>query len=126
MGIRIYYDGMCPICRASATKLARLDGGRGRITLVDASDPAFDPTETGVDRDQLLRSVHGLLPDGRLVRGLEVFRRAYAISAKGWLIAFTGWPIVKPLFDFLYDLVAKHRPRDACNEGSCARHRHRS
>lgn len=126
MDIRIYYDGLCPICRASAANLERLDQGRGRIILIDAADPAFDPSETGVSRDDLLRSVHGLLSDGRVLKGMDVFRWAYRIAGKGWLIGFTGWPILKPMFDFFYDFFARHRPRDACNDGYCARHRHRS
>jgi len=34
--------------------------------------------------------IHGVFPDGRMVRKVEVFRQAYRAVGLGWLLAPTG------------------------------------
>ncbi len=58
---------------------------------------------------QLEKQIHAILPDGSLVSRMDVIREAYRAIDLYWLIAPTGWPILRPLFDWLYDFVAKHR-----------------
>ncbi len=121
---RIYYDGLCPFCRHEADLLRRLDRGRGRLRLVDFTAPGFDPSEAGVSEQALMGSIHALLPDGRLVTGMEVFRRAYGTVGWGWFLAPTGWPILKPVFDGMYRICARVRPRFSragrCGGDRCA------
>lgn len=121
---RIYYDGLCPICRHEAAFLRRLDRGRGRLNLIDFTHPDFDPSQVGVTHEALMGSIHGLLPDGRLVTGMEVFRRAYGTLGLGWLWAPTGWPVLKPIFDWMYRVFAWYRPRFSragrCESDRCA------
>ncbi len=40
---------------------------------------------------------------------MSVFRATYKAVGLGWLLAPTGWPVLKPLFDGLYRLFAKYR-----------------
>ncbi|GAB4384724.1 MAG: DUF393 domain-containing protein [Phycisphaerales bacterium] len=115
--LRIYYDGLCPICRRAAVRLRKLDRGRGRLELIDFSSPAFDAASAGVSPDELLGSIHARLPDGRLIRGMEVFRYAARALGRGWLLAPTGWPGLRQASDRLYRFFAQHRPRGRC---SCA------
>jgi len=42
---------------------------------------------------------------------MSVFRATYKAVGLGWLLAPTGWPVLKPLFDLIYRLFAKYRCR---------------
>jgi len=116
-------DGDCPLCRREATLLERLDKGRGRLALEDISAPGFEPSRYGRTMDDLMGSIHGVEPDGRLVMGMEAFRRAYAAVGLGWLLAPTRWPVLGRVFDALYRLFARHRLRLTGRGDGCAKDR---
>lgn len=114
-------DGACGVCRHEAALLHRLDKRR-RLTLVDIADPSFDPSVFGLTMAEVMAAMHGILPDGRVITGLEVFRRAYSLVGWGWLWAPTGWPGLRPLADAGYRLFARNRTlfgRKRCTDGSC-------
>jgi len=120
----ILIDGDCPLCRHEAALLRRLDRGRGRLELVDITGPGFDPAALGVTMGAVMGSIHGVMPDGRLVTGVEVFRRAYGAVGWGWLWAPTGWRVVRPLADRVYEWFARRRlamtgRRMVCEGGTC-------
>ena len=120
----VFIDGACPLCRREARLLERLDRGRGGLRLVDIAGADFDATACGVSMGDLMGSIHGRTADGRMVTGMDVFRRAYAAVGLGWLLAPTGWPGVRLIFDPLYRWFARNRLRwtrrgDACG-GSCS------
>jgi len=74
--------------------------------------------------DVQLGQIHGLLPDGTLVKGLEVFRQAYDAVGLGWLLAPTRWPILRWVSDAGYAWFARNRLRltgrsGACDSGRC-------
>lgn len=122
--ITVLFDGECPLCVREIEMLRRLDRERGRLGLTDIAAPDFDASRYGVDHDTLMARIHGVLPDGRLIEGVEVFRRAYAAVGLGWLVAPTRWPVVKPAVDALYRVFARNRLRwtgraDSCDEGRC-------
>jgi predicted DCC family thiol-disulfide oxidoreductase YuxK len=109
--LRILVDGLCPLCRREGAMLLRLDQGRGRIALIDIADPTFDPGRHGLTPTEVVGAIHAIAPDGRVLRGMEVFRSAYARVGWGWLWAPTGWPILRPICDALYRVFARYRPR---------------
>lgn len=120
----ILIDGECPLCRHEAALLRRLDRGRGRLALVDIAAPTFDPAPLGVTLNDVMGSIHGILPDGSLVTGVEVFRRAYAAVGVPWVLAWTRWPIARSIADAAYVWFAKNRlrltRRKNCDSGRCA------
>ncbi len=121
----ILIDGECPLCRHEANLLRRLDRGRGRLCLVDITEPGFDAAEYGTSFDGVMGTIHGVRADGSLVTGMEVFRRAYAAVGWGWLWAPTGWPVLRQVFDAAYRFFARHRltitgQRHRCESGRCA------
>ena len=125
--IELLYDGACPLCSREVATLRRRDRA-GRIALTDIAAPGFDPGRYGLDRDRVMRRIHGVLPDGRVVEGMEVFRRAYAAVGLGWLVAPSRWPGIGRLFDRAYEVFARNRLRwtgreDAAgpNDGACER-----
>jgi predicted DCC family thiol-disulfide oxidoreductase YuxK len=122
--IKILMDGACPVCRHEALVLSLLDLGRHRLIIEDVAAPGFDPGKYGLSMDQVLDEIHGVLPDGGVVRGMEVFRHTYAALGLGWLLAPTGWPVLRPLADVCYHWLARHRVRflyrtPVCETGRC-------
>jgi predicted DCC family thiol-disulfide oxidoreductase YuxK len=117
--LRLLFDGACPLCRREAAALRRLDRGRGRIRFEDISDPAFDPTAYGLRADEVKARIHGVLPDGRVVEGVEVFRRAYGAVGLGWLLGPTRWPGLRQLADAAYRSFARNRLRLTGRAGTC-------
>jgi predicted DCC family thiol-disulfide oxidoreductase YuxK len=122
--IRILYDGECPLCSREIRFLERRDRGRKRIEYEDISRADFDPATYGLAAPQVMAQIHGVLPDGSVVEGVEVFRRAYAAVGLGWLLAPTRWPVLRRLADLVYRVFARNRLRwtgreTACEDGRC-------
>jgi predicted DCC family thiol-disulfide oxidoreductase YuxK len=109
--IRVLYDGDCPLCSREVRFLERRDRGRGRIEFEDIAGPGFDPGTYGLETGEVSARIHGVLPDGTVVAGMEVFRRAYAAVGLGWLMAPTGWPGLRRLADLGYRIFARNRLR---------------
>lgn len=111
--MQILVDGQCPLCRKEGEFLRGLDRGRGRIAIIDIAAPGFDAASYGTTLEAAMGRIHALAPDGRLVTGLEVFRRAYALVCPplGWLWAVTGWPGVRVFADAAYRWFARNRYR---------------
>ena len=105
---KLLYDGECPFCRHEVRWLRRLDR-HGHLAFEDISSPEVDPERYSVSREELLGVIHGVFPDGRIVRKVEVFRQAYRAVGLGWLLAPTGWPVLRLAFDGLYSLFACYR-----------------
>jgi predicted DCC family thiol-disulfide oxidoreductase YuxK len=128
--VRVLYDGKCPLCAREIAMLRRVDAGRGRIDFEDIAAPAFDARRYGRTQHELMARIHAVLPDGTLIEGVEVFRRAYAAVGLGWLVAPTRWPLLRPLADAAYRWFARNRLRltgraDACDSDRCAVHAER-
>lgn len=108
--VEVFFDGDCPLCRREIAMLRRRDR-KQRIRFTDICAEGFDAQALGVDFEQLMAEIHGQLPDGTMIRGVEVFRRLYA--AVGWrrTMAVTRWPIIRQVLDMGYRLFARHRLR---------------
>lgn len=105
--IKIFYDGACPLCSKEMRFLMRKNK-YGKLAFEDTASANFDPKKYGITSDPN-RVIHAVLPDGKIVTGVEVFRRAYCGVGLGWLLAPTAWPLLKPIFDALYLIFAKNR-----------------
>lgn len=104
----ILFDSECPFCRLEVNWLQRMDR-RSQLRAVDIAAPDFDPASYGTSLEVLMGSLHGVDAEGRMTHGMETFRRAYAAAGLGWLVAPTGWPVLRPLFDWAYRMFARHR-----------------
>src|SRR5262249_47841680 len=102
---KLVYDGGCPLCVREVGWL-RFWNRRGLLALEDISAAGFDATCYARTREELMQAMHGVHPDGRIVRALEAFREAYRLVGLGCLLAPTRWPGLRPLFDVLYRLFA--------------------
>lgn len=108
--LELFYDGGCPLCSREIAFIRGRDK-HGRICFTDIAAESFDTEALGVEFEQLMAEIHGRLPDGRWIRGVEVFRRLYTAIGWNWIVAATRWPGVKQALDLAYRVFAKNRLR---------------
>ncbi|MEW5860275.1 MAG: DUF393 domain-containing protein, partial [Cyanobacteriota bacterium] len=78
--IELLYDGECPLCVREVNFLRRRDAGRGLVAFVDIAGDRYSPeAHGGVDFETAMGRIHAVLPDGTVVKNVEVFRRVYEI-----------------------------------------------
>ncbi len=121
--IEVFYDGACPLCMREIRMLQGRDRSQ-RIRFVDIAADGFDAVSVGLTWETLMDRIHGRLPDGTLVEGVEVFRRLYAAVGFGLLVALSRLPGVSQLLDLAYRAFAKNRLRltGRCVDGACEVH----
>ncbi len=108
--VEVFFDGDCPLCMREVRMLRRMDR-RSHIRFTDIAAPEFDPLPLGLDHSTLMARIHGRLPDGTLIEGVEVFRRLYSAVGLGPLVALTRLPGISHLMDLAYTVFAKNRLR---------------
>ena len=108
--IKLLYDGECPLCVREVNFLRKRDAGRGLVAFVDIADDDYTPeAHSGVDFETAMGRIHAVLPEGTLIKNVEVFRRVYDILGIGWIYAATRWPIISSIVDTLYGIWADWR-----------------
>jgi len=128
--LTIYFDASCAICSAEMGALKARDTA-GRLNLVDCSPADF--TSGPVPREALMAAIHVVDADGRVhvgVPAIRICRAAVGLSSGGVLLDL---PLVAPLADRAYALLARNRYRiprwlaarlagrvaPSCNDGNC-------
>ena len=121
--IEVFYDGACPLCTREIDFLRRLDR-KQRIRFTDIASNEFDAASVGVSWGTLMDRIHGRLPDGTLLEGVEVFRRLYAAVGFKTVVGATRLPGIAQLLDFSYRTFAKNRLKftGRCANDACAVH----
>ena len=108
--IKLLYDGECPLCLREVNFLLKRDAGRGIVKFVDIADPNYQPeANEGVDFATAMGRIHAVLPDGSVIKNIEVFRRVYEELGMGWIYAITKLPILGAIADWLYGIWADWR-----------------
>ena len=118
--IEIFYDRDCPLCSKEVSWLKRRDGS-GAVRFTDIASQAFIAPRADKPREVLMSRIHGRLPDGTFVEGMEVFRRVYSALGLGWVTKPTTWPGLSGLSDAAYRFFARNRLRwtGRCRTGTC-------
>lgn len=106
--IKILYDGACPLCSAEMQFLKRRDK-KNKILLQDISKLDLQASHLGKSIEELNRFIHAELPNGKIIRGMDVFREAYSAVGLGYLLWPTKLPIIKQLADLGYFIFARYR-----------------
>lgn len=110
--IKLLYDGECPLCMREVNFLRQRDAGRGFVEFVDIAQDDYNPESNGgVDFETAMGRIHAVLPDGTVVKNVEVFRRVYEILGMGWIYAVTRVPVIGGMADWLYGVWADWRLR---------------
>ena len=118
--VEVFFDRDCPLCRKEVSLLRWMDR-RKRVRFTDISHPSFDPLETGRSLETLMAEIHGRLPNGDWIIGVEVFRSIYSVLGFGLLVWPTRLPLIRQALDVIYCWFAKNRLRltGRCNDGDC-------
>lgn len=120
--IEAFYDGDCPLCSREVKFLKRRDRA-GSIRFTNIADPQFSAESYGKSFDELMAEMHGRLPSGEWVKGVEVFRRLYAAIGFRWLVWLTRTPVISQFIELTYRIFAKNRlrltRRCETSSGSC-------
>ncbi len=109
--LTIYFDASCPLCRKEMSALRDHDAQQ-RLALVDCSGPDFDDREVrraGYSVPELMRLIHARDADGRWFIGVDVFVLAYDAVGIRSMAEFWAHPRLRPVWDWLYPWVARHR-----------------
>jgi predicted DCC family thiol-disulfide oxidoreductase YuxK len=119
--VEVFYDGACPLCLREINMLRRWDRGQ-RIRFTDIAAPEFTAESVGHKYDDLMARIHGRLPTGEWIEGVEVFRRLYAAVGFGPIVWLTRLPGVSQLLDFGYRIFARNRLKwtGRCDANGCA------
>jgi predicted DCC family thiol-disulfide oxidoreductase YuxK len=109
--MEVFYDGDCPVCSREVRFLRRQERLKSvRFVDIDSlGDRAVERADRS--RDQLMERIHGRMPDGTVIEGVEVFRRLY--DQMGWrvLVAPTRWPLLRQISEAAYGWFARNRQR---------------
>jgi predicted DCC family thiol-disulfide oxidoreductase YuxK len=106
--LTLLYDANCPVCSLEMDHLRERDS-HSLLRFVDISATGFDATAFGLSMQALDAEIHGVMPDGTVLRGMPVLRLAYEAAGLGWVLKPTGWTLAAPIFDFAYKVFARHR-----------------
>ena len=118
--VEVFFDGECPLCLREIKMLRRMDR-KHRIRFTDIAVPSFRPSDFGKSTEDFMHEIHGRLPDGTWVIGVEVFRRLYSAVGFGPLVFVTRLPGISQLLDVGYRAFARNRLRltGRCDAGNC-------
>lgn len=119
--VEVFFDGDCPLCLREIRMLQKLDK-QGRIRFTDIAAADFDAAALGTDYEALMDRIHGRLPSGEWITGVEVFRRLYGAVGLGPVVALTRLPGLRQSLDFAYERFAKNRLKwtGRCDADGCA------
>lgn len=106
--VTLLYDGSCPVCAFEMGNLHARDD-KNRLVLIDIAAPGFDPQPFGASLADMMALIHAVRPDGTLAIGVPALQLAYQAVGLGAWVAPTQWPILSPMFDWMYRWFANNR-----------------
>jgi predicted DCC family thiol-disulfide oxidoreductase YuxK len=118
--VEVFYDGDCPLCLREINLLKWLDR-RKLVRFTDISAPEFSAQDYGKTADAFMSEIHGRLPDGQWIIGVEVFRRLYSAVGFKSFVWITRLPLISHGLDLGYRVFAKNRLRltGRCTAETC-------
>jgi predicted DCC family thiol-disulfide oxidoreductase YuxK len=118
--VEVFYDGDCPLCLREINLLKWLDR-RKLVRFTDISAPEFSAQDYGKTADEFMSEIHGRLPDGQWIIGVEVFRRLYSAVGFKSFVWITRLPLISHGLDLGYRVFAKNRLRltGRCTAETC-------
>ena len=103
------YDGECPFCLRETNFLKKKDN-KNSILFIDISKKGFNPIRfQNITYMDAMSNLHGILNNGRIIRGLDVLAYSYELIGLGWIYYPIKIPYLANLLKFLYKYWAHNR-----------------
>lgn len=123
----VIYDGHCRICTAQVRRLAWWDWG-GRLAYLSLHDQEVGRRFPDLTHDALMKELYVVDQAGRRHAGASAVRYlSRRLSALWWLAPLLHIPGSLPLWNWLYQQIAKRRYRfgtvATCDDEACRLHR---
>ncbi|XP_047468017.1 uncharacterized protein At5g50100, chloroplastic-like [Mugil cephalus] len=125
-GVRVLYDGLCPICVTEIRFLQFLQRKQpGNVNFIDISLPGYDGGKhKDVSYEMAMEEMHVIDENDKVHRGVPAFAVMYGAVGLGWLGRFMMWSPVRPFMDKSYAIFARNRLKwtgrgDECTTGHC-------
>ena len=121
----LLFDSECPFCKLEVEWLQRRDR-RGLLHAIDIAAADFDAGRFGLTKERVHARLHGITADGTVIEGMPAIRAAWRAAGLGWVMAPTGWPVLRWFCDLGYLVFARYRVPlgrlfgRKCAGGSCA------
>ena len=106
----VFFDGQCPLCSREIDMIRRKDKSN-QLTLTDISAPGFSSDD--FSQEALMKEIHGRLPNGEYVKGVEVFREIYHRLGFARVVASTRLPGIRHFLSIAYRCFAFFRFKHA-------------
>ncbi|MGB3068578.1 MAG: DUF393 domain-containing protein [Ottowia sp.] len=106
--LTLYYDASCRFCNAEMTNLM-LRNTQNRLRFINCADPGFSGGPA--PREDLMRAIHGVDARGQVFIGVDCLTRAYEGIGWAWVHQLFSLPVVQPLAQRLYPVIARNRYR---------------
>ncbi|WP_394172461.1 thiol-disulfide oxidoreductase DCC family protein [Thalassotalea litorea] len=108
MKLTIFYDGQCPLCLQEMRALQRKNT-ENLIYFIDINRVDFSELYPHIDLQKARSILHGEDENNKLLLGLDVTYKAWALVGERWRVAPLRWPILRPVADKAYLVFAKNR-----------------
>ena len=108
MKLKIFYDGLCPLCSAEINQLRAYDINN-QLAFEDIHAADFGKRYPDIDQVRANRVLHGQVADGDLIYGLDVTCMAWKTVGKHRWLSVLRWPGIRWFADLVYLFFARHR-----------------
>ncbi len=120
--LKVFYDGLCPVCSKEIDIYRRKDKS-SQIDFIDITTSRFDSKAEKLDPDHVMKVFHVKTAQGNIITGVDGFVEIWkTLGIFKPLQNMTQSPITRPLFDWGYVLFTKIRPflrRKECVTDRC-------
>jgi len=105
--LTVCYNGSCPVCSREINQYKRMAAASNAdLKWVDVTDDQEYARSHNLDFYTSLRRLHAVDGDGRVLSGVTAFTEIWQrISKLAWIATILGWPIVRPVAEFVYERV---------------------
>ena len=103
------FDGECPLCLRETNFLKKKDK-HSNINFVDISNKKYNPKDfQNITYFDAMDNLHGILKDGKVIKGLDVLSYSYELVGLGWIYFPIRLPYISNLLRIIYKYWAKYR-----------------
>lgn len=106
----VLYDGDCAFCTRQWT-IGKFRTDTELVKVVNFHKVPELLQKHGISHEQAMTQLYAVLPDGKVIAGMDVLREYDRIFGKIWGWRLTTYPPMRQLGDIFYFLFARYRYR---------------